>query len=338
MSQTQANTVSDPVLGSPAGLWLPEGNDFTVDPQYGSVRIVLPICRAAFLNITRPKQIKQNDGVLGDPTFSATFLFNPAASMDIYRAIVAVANNRFPPEMKPDPAQPLGNGEFVQRSFTAEELLFIDPKRGGLHYPMRAGAENYMREPAKYGEWRDLFFLNASMKASDSNGNPQKPVYLDSEGRSCDPSIFYSGCYVLPQVTFFAYPKAGAQGRGSRGVGVGLNVVRFYQHGQKLGSFDAEKAASTAFAKIGNIPPPAQLPQQTGYGPHAGGPGSVPPGVVVPGFAAPPPQQQQYPQQQHYAPPQQGYQPPAPQHQQGQPIPPQPPTPGYIPAGARPPG
>jgi Protein of unknown function (DUF2815) len=332
MSQSQQFHVSDTYLADPnGGMWIPQ-NDLTVDPQYGSVRIVTPIGRLAFLNISRPKQIKQQDGSMGNPIFSGTILLNPNACGDIYRAIAAVATHRFPPETKPDPQNPQ-----VMRQYTAEELLFLDDKLGGLHYPLRAGSENYMRDPVRYEQWRELFFVNASMSATDTKGNPQRPIYLDASGQLCDPSIFYSGCYGSMQLTFYAYPKAGTQGRGSRGVGVGLNAVRFANQGAPMGTFDAAKSASEAFAKAGNFPRAAQPAGEVGYGPHTGSPGSVPPGVAMPGFAAPPPPQQAQQQAPAYQPQQQqapvGYQPAPPQG-----LPPQPPQSGYMPAGARPPG
>jgi len=342
MSQSQQYPVSDTYLADPnGGMWIPQ-NDLTVDPQYGSIRMVLPIGRLAFLNIARPKQIKQPDGSMGAPIFSGTILLNPNACGDLYRAIVAVATHRFPPETKPDPQNPS-----VMRQYTAEELLFLDARMGGLHYPLRAGSENYMRDPVRYEQWRELFFVNASLPATDTKGNPQRPIYLDQSGQLCDPSIFYSGCYGTMQITLFPYPKAGQPGRGGRGVGVGLNAVRFANAGAPMGTFDAAKAATEAFAKAGNFPRPAAPPPEIGYGPNAGGPGSVPPGVAMPGFASPPaqqPQQQQgngQPQQPAYQPPQQPQQQPQQQgYVQAPPTgyPPQAPQTGYVPAGARPPG
>jgi hypothetical protein len=337
VSQSVQFPVSDTYIADPnGGMWIPQ-NDLTVDPQYGSVRMVTPIGRAAFLNHMRPKQVKQRDGSMGQPIFSGTILLNPNACGDIYRAIVAVATARFAPEVKPDPQNPQ-----VMKSYSAEELLFLPPAMGGLHYPLRAGSESYMRDPVRYEPWRELFFINASLPATDTKGNPQRPVYLDQAGHLCDPSILYSGCYVTMQLTFFPYPKAGTPGQGSRGVGVGLNAIRFANAGAPMGTFDAAKSASEAFAKAGNMPMAPQAAPQVGYGPNTGTSGSIPPGVAMPGFAAPLPQQQmpqtnyagqpiQQPQQQYternpppQTAPQTGYPPTQPQQ--------------YVPAGARPPG
>lgn len=324
MSQTNQFTVSDPYLSSPTGgMWIPE-NDLTVDPEWGNIKMVTPIGRFSNINIIKPQQFKNPDGSLGAPMFSGQLLLNPNACGDLYRAIVAVATKRFPPETKPDPAN-----QGVLRPFSAEELLFLPELHGGLHYPLRQGSDSYMRDPVKFEAWRDLAFINASMHANDSRGNPQRPVYYDDRGQMCDPSIFYRGCYGMMQITIYSYPKPGGQAR-SRGVGVGLNAVRFANHGQKLATFDAAKAASEAFAKVGNIPRVAQTAPEVGYGPNNATPGSVPPGVAMPGFAAPPqqvqpPQPVPQPQYQPQQAPQTGY-------------PPQPPQSGYMPAGFRPPG
>lgn len=341
MSGTQPQyPVSDPVLTSlEGGMWIPQ-NDLTVDPQYGSVRMISPIGRLGFVNLARPKQVKQPDGSMGQPIFSLTILLNPNACSDLYRAIVAVATARFAPEQKPDPTLPLLEGGRPQlRTYSAEELLFMRPEQGGLHYPLRLGSESYMRDPVKYEQWRELFFINASLPATDTKGGSQRPVTFDEQGQLCDPSKLFSGCYASAQLTFFPYPKAGAQGRGSRGVGVSVNGVRFYRTGDPLGTFDAAKSAASAWAAAGQMPratPPVQQPMVNDgvYGPNSGQPGMVPPGVGVPGFAQPQPQPQGYPQ---------GYQPPT-QPQQGyQPAPPggippqQPAVPGYVPM-ARPPG
>lgn len=312
-----SQTLSDQYLATTGATMPPPPNPFQVDPQFGSIRMVTPIGRLAYVTLVKPKSVKQPDGSMGAPIFSATILLNPVACVDIYKAIVMVATNRFPPETRPNPQNP---SQMVQMD--AEKLLQVPPRLGGLHYPLRAGDESYMRDPKRYDQWRGLFFLNASMQATSAQGTPQQPVVKDESGYDCDPSKIYSGCYGRMQVTFFAFPKPGSQGRGARGVGVSLNAVQFARHGEKMGSFDASKAAASAFEAAGAIPAEQG---DANYGPHSASPASIPPGAAVPGFAAPPAQQAQ-PQPQQQMPPQGGY------------VPPQNPM-GVPPAGgARPPG
>lgn len=278
MSQT---TVNDPYLAT-EGAKIPVGNNLTVDPQFGSIRLVTPIGRLSYVTLVTPKQVKQPGGGLGQPIFSATLLMNPVATTEIYKAIVAVATHRFPSETRPDPRNP--SGPMVQ--MTAEQMLFLTHEQGGLHYPLRAGDSSYMRDPKRYDQWRGLFFVNASIAATSASGQSQKPVCKDEAGRDCDPSVIYSGCYGRMQLTFFAYPKPGAQSAGGRGVGVSLNAVQFARHGERMGGFDASKAAELAFAGAGAIAPD---PTAVNYGPNSATAGSVPPqGGAPAGFAAPP--------------------------------------------------
>ena len=255
--------------------------EITIDPQFGSIRMVTPIGRLSYVNLAAPKQIRQADGSMGNPIYSATILLNPASCNDIYKAICMVAEQRFQPEQRPDPNNP---SQMVTMSAT--QLLFVPPRQGGLHYPLRQGDENFMRDPKRYGDWRGLFFLNTSIQAKNKQGNSQQPVCKDESGRDCDPSKIYSGCYGRMQITFFAFPAAGQPGRGTRGVGVTLNAVQFARHGERMGGFDASKAAESAFAGAGAIPVDPSNPP--GYGPNAATPGSVPPGFAAPTAPIPP--------------------------------------------------
>lgn len=294
--------------------------EIKLDPQFGSIRMVTPIGRLAYVTLDKPKQVKQQDGSMGPEQFSVTLLLNPSTCSDIYRAIIMVGANRFQPEQKPNPQNP---GEIVTFSADSQDpsrnLFFL--ANGGLHYPLRQGLDAYMREPAKYDPWKSLFYINTSMLATSPRGQAQRPVCKDENGMDVAPTPdrFYSGMYGRLQITLFAYPKPGTQGRGSRGVGIGLNAVQFARHGERMGGFDAAKAAADAFAKAGAIPQDPNAPSAPAtYGENRAGPGSVPPGV---GFAAPP---------------QGGYAAaPQPQYAQ-QPVPPQ--QPMVPPPGARPPG
>lgn len=322
MSQTPQFPVSDPYLASPEGGMFPIVNDLTVHPQYGNIKFTTPIGRFMQLNIMKPSGVKQKDGTTSPPKFSAQLGLNPNNCVDLYRAIVAVATHRFPPESRGDPANPS-----VKRSMNAEEMLFIPEEHGGLHYPLREGADNYRRDPVKYEAWRELYFINTSQSPTDGQGNPTRPLCYDENSQLCDPTKLYRGCYGLMNVTIASYPKPGVKGL-SRGVTIYLESLRFINHGTRLGGYDPARTASEAFARNA-IPRPPALQPEIGYGSHAASAGSVPPGVGVPGFAAPPPPQQQP----AYQPQQLVYQ-PAPQ--QG--LPPQQPQSGYAPAGARPPG
>jgi hypothetical protein len=284
MSQT---VQIDPVLAQLGATAPPQ--DIVLDPQFGSIRMVTPIGRLSYVNLASPKQIKQADGSMGQPIFSSTILMNPAACGDLYRAIIMVGANRFQPEQRPDPQNP---SQMVTMSADADpnsglNLFFLGARQGGLHYPLRLGDENFMRDPQRYADWRGLYFLNVSIPAKNAQGNSQQPVCKDENGRDCDPSKLYSGCYGRMQITFFAFPKAGTQGRGTRGVGVTLNAVQFARHGERMGGFDASKAAESAFAGAGAIPvDPANPP---GYGPHAASLATVPPGAfAAPGAPIPP--------------------------------------------------
>lgn len=334
MSQTASPTVApvdDYLMAQVAPV-----QDIVLDPKYGSIRMVTPVGRLAFTTLDKPKSIKQADGSLGPEQYSCTLLLNPASCSAIYHAICAVANNRWPYEDRPDPQNPQ-----AMKRYTGAELLFLNTREGGLHYPLREGRENYMRNPQLYSAWNGLFFINSSILAVSATGQPQRPVCKDESGRDiiATPDKLYSGCYGRMQITIFAFPKPGSQGR-ARGVGISLNAVQFARHGEKFTSFDASKAAENAFAAAGALPPadPSMAPgNQIGYGPNTAGPGSVPPGSTVQGFAAPPAPQPMQPVQQP------GFAAPAPQPAMqpaavpGNPIPPQQPQQTYG-GGARPPG
>jgi Protein of unknown function (DUF2815) len=223
------------------------------------------------------------------------------------------------------------------------QLLGTPENLGGLHYPLRAGDENYVKEPAKFGEWRGLWFINTGMDPKSRSGIDQRPWALDEQGNETDPARFYPGCFGRLNLT--VYPFANE----SKGVSFILNGIQFAKHGERMVTgFDRVGAGKASMAAAGALPvaepmtPPGGFP--TGFGPNSAQPGLAPPGVSVPGFAAPPPAQTQvqplagggggngYPPQQVTTAP--GF---APQPGQGSPIPPQQPW-QPAPGGARPPG
>lgn len=275
MSQTQQQQQFpiDPYLAQQTA----PPQEIKLDPQFGSVRLITPVGRLAYVTLVKPRAVEQN-GQKGVEQFSCTILLASSVCQDIYRAIAMVATNRWPSEQRPDPQNPSN-----MIAMTGEQMLFLPKEQGGLHYPLRDGNNTYMRDPKKYEAFRGLFSLNASIAAiNPGTGASQQPVCLDESGRNTDPTRFYSGCYGRLQVTFFAFPKPG-RSIPNRGVGVSLNAVQFARHGEKLATFDAGKAAEAAFAAAGALP--VEQPQP-GFGVNQATPSSVPPGI--PGFAAPP--------------------------------------------------
>jgi hypothetical protein len=296
MSQAvQQQSLSDPVLSDPEmGLKI-FPNDLTVDPKFGNIKLILPVARIGYCTLVEPKAIKQDDGSMGRENRTATFLFNPLACDQLYDGIVNVARWRFPPEIRPDVNNPSAMVEV-----SAEELLRIPRERGGLQFPLRAGMDNYMKDPKRFEIWKDLLFINTSMSARDSNGNPQEPAYFDEYGQQCGATKFYPGCYVVPKIVIFSFPKPGAQAK-ARGVGIGLDTIWFVQHGEKLNFFNRAAASAAELQAKGIVIPrrggagvpqgmhpqqaytpgqhqPTQQGGEIGYGPNAATPAAVPPG------------------------------------------------------------
>ena len=302
-----------------------------VDPKYLNVRMVTPIGRTSYMHLTEPKSVAP-----GQPAkFSGTLLLNPQATADIWRAIVAVANARWPSEEITNPENP---SQLIR--VNGEQLLAIGqryPQLGNiaLHSPLRDGNNTYMQAPQKHAMYRGTFTINASSNAT------QQPVCYDERRQLIPPDRIYSGCYARFFITVFAFPKPGEKGFGKRGISIALNGVQFAKNGERLGGFDAATAGQNAFAVGG--PLPVETPATPGFGFNSGGfPGTAPasgvggfaapqasqyaPSGAVGGFAAPQaPQYSPQPQtsQQYTQQPTQQYAPPA----NGAP-------PGYAPGGA----
>lgn len=299
-----------------------------IDQKYGNIRMVTPVGRLAYVTFMKPRASTRDDGTKGPESYSATLLLNPASCNDLYNAICMLANFRWPSQQLPDPEN---NGQL--RTYTGAELLFRDPKIGGIHYPIRDGNQSYMRDPVKFKEWRGQFFVNASTQAVNAKtGMSMAPVYKDENGHDCRSDLMYSGCYGRLQITLFTFPKQGVQGQGQRGIGIALNAAQFACHGEKLSSFDASKAAGAAFSAAGAMQAnPNAAPPSGNYGPHQGSPSTVPPGA---GFAAPPGAGFAAPPQQPQYAPQQPQQPTQPQYVPQQPT--QPAQPQYAPQPVQP--
>lgn len=286
-----SQTVTDAYLASQKA----PSQTLEINQQYGNVRMVTPIGRFAYVTLTAPK------GIAGSPSlkYSLTLLLNPESCGDIYKAICMVADKRWPFEDRPDPA-----ANMQMKRYTGAELLMVHPDKGGLHYPLRRGDDTYMKDPAKYGAFRGLFSINASINDKNKNGQSNQPPCFDESGTVINPDRMYSGCYGRLQITVFAFPQPGQQ-IPNRGVGIMLNTVQFARHGEKLATFDAVKAGAAAFAAAGAIPVDPTAPSAPagaynpppGFGPNAATPASIPPGFAAPTAPIAPQQTAQQPWQ-----------------------------------------
>lgn len=264
-------------------------NDLTVDPQYHNARLVTPIGRLLYCHVAKPHAIAQPGRPPGDPKFTATLGFNPALSVDMYNVVCAVANAHWPSVQRADPNNP---GQIV--AVRGADMLGVDEKMGGFHYPIRSGDEAFAAstKPLTLAHWRGLYFINTSMFPKTKAGVEQRPTCLDERGELTNPDRFYPGCYARLKVVVSWFSNAG-----NNGVTFYLEAIQFANHGEPIRmGFDQEASAKDAFAKAGALPPAQPLPGGT-FGPNHATPGSVPPGATVAGFAAPPPPAAAYPPQ-----------------------------------------
>ena len=266
--------------------------ELKLDEKFKNMRIVTPIGRLSYANLVHPKPVQPGN----PPIYSATLLMHPQSCGDLWRAICMVADERWPNEQVPNPQQ---LGAFMQ--VRGAQLLQMTKEQGGIHNPLRVGDQIWAKDPKKYGSYRGLYALNMGIAATNKNGQSQQPPIFNEEGKKVSPDVAYSGCYARAHITIFAFPAPGKQ-IPNRGVGIMLNSIQFAKHGEKLAGYDAEGAASQAFAAAGALP--VESPADPGYGPNFGG------GFVAPAQGQP----QGYPQQPPAGPaawPQQGQ--PAPQ-------------------------
>ena len=276
---SQAQTVQiDPYLAQQ----IMPPNDFTVDPQYHNMRITTPVGRFMYINVDKPHAIKQANGTSGDPKFAATLMMAPALTADLYKCIIAVADTHWP-------FIDIGNPSTGQiERVPGSRLLGMDPKQGGIHYPLRSADDAYRVDPVRYADFLGLFFINCSMNPKTRTGIDQRPITLDSRGEVCDPAVFYPGCYGRMNVTVAPFEVSG-----NRGVTFFLNAVQFAENGKRITvGFDAVKAAQNAFGNAGALPPSTPMQPAAGFGPNSLTPGSIPPGAQpvagVAGFAPAP--------------------------------------------------
>lgn len=88
-----------------------------------------------------------------------------------------------------------------------------------LKLPLRDGDEE--REDDE--NYKGKYFVNANCK--------QKPGLVDKKGRPIiDATEFYSGCYGLASITFYAFNS-----NGNKGVACGLNNIMKTEDGEPLG-------------------------------------------------------------------------------------------------------
>lgn len=246
--------------------------ELTLDPKFGSIRLVTPIGRLSYAHLTTPRRVQEGQA----EKFSCTVLLNPKACADIWKAICMVANQRWQSEQVPNPQNPT---QLV--AVNGEQLI----RMGRLHSPLRSGEAVYAKSPQKHAIYRGLFALNAS------SNKDQQPLCFDERGTPVKPDHIYSGCYGRLHVNLYAFPKPGSS-LPNRGIAVYLNAVQFARHGERLSGFDASAAATAAFAAAGAIE------ADPAFGPNMGAPAGMDStaGLAAPstvpvapaGFAAPP--------------------------------------------------
>lgn len=329
--QAAPRSVSPEVMQYLMAQTSPKSNDFKIDPKYHNMTFVTPVGRLAYVHVAAPHAINVPGRPPGRLRFTATLLMAPGSPenpilSDIHRAICMVADAHWPAIQRADPQ----TGGLV--TVPGSQLLGVPENLGGLHYPLRAGDENYVKEPQKFGEWRGLWFINTGMDPKSRQGVDQRPWALDEQGNETDPARFYPGCFGRLNLT--VYPFANE----SKGVSFILNGIQFAKHGERMVTgFDRVGAGKASMAAAGTLPvaepmqPAGGFP--TGFGPNSATPGNVPPGV--PGFAQPPSPVQQ-PQSQPAAYPTMQSQAPIPPQQPWSPA--SPASPALPQGGARPPG
>lgn len=296
MSQTTTEqpaprTVSPEVMQYLMAQTSPKSNNFVVDPKYHNMTFVTPVGRLAYVHVAAPHAINVPGRPAGRLRFTATLLMAPGTGenpilADLHRAICMVADAHWPAVQRADPQ----SGQIV--TVPGSQLLSVPENLGGLNYPLRSGDENYVKEPQKFGEWRGLWFVNSGMDPKSKSGMDQRPWTLDERGELTDPAVFYPGCFARLNLTIYPFANE------SKGVALLLNGIQFAKHGERMiMGFDRVGAGRASMAAAGALPVAEPMtPQQggwgTGFGPNSATPGNVPPGMAVPGFAAPPPPQQ----------------------------------------------
>jgi hypothetical protein len=263
--------------------------DLKVDPQWHNISMTTPIGRFGYIHVDKPFAIPSRDPTQpSKPAFSATLLMAPGTNerpivADLHRAAVMIAHAKLGPTIQRANPQ-TGQSENVP----SESLFWVDGKQGGIHYPLRQGNDDYMKEPQKFEHRRGLWYINSGMPPKSKKNVDQAPVCLDEKGMPCSPELFYPGCYGRIGITAYWYENSG-----NRGVSFFLNWVQFSKHGEKLATFDRAGAAMAMAQKAGAISgdigaPPAGF--ATGFGPNAAH-GASPAGAggAPYGFAAPAP-------------------------------------------------
>jgi len=299
--QAAPRSVSPEVMQYLMAQTSPKSNNFKVDLQYHNMTFVTPVGRLAYVHVAAPHAINVPGRPAGRLRYTATLLMAPGTQenqilADIHRAICMVADAHWPAIQRADPQ----TGQIV--TVPGSQLLGTPENLGGLHYPLRSGDENYVKEPQKFGEWRGLWFINTGMDPKSRQGIDQRPWTIDELGNETAPDRFYPGCFARLNLT--VYPFANE----SKGVSFLLNGIQFAKHGERMVTgFDRVGAGKAAMAAAGALPVAEPMPPQggfpTGFGPNSMNPSVAAPGIAVPGFAAPPaPSQGAIPPQQPWTP------------------------------------
>lgn len=322
MSQTMQFPCTDPILnkyGVQSGLW-----DKVVDLEWCNTTVFTAIVRLDNVWVSKPRPAQMVNGQMTKPSFSATLLFHPHATSDVYQAILAVAEARFQPETRPNIQNP---SEMVV--YTASQMLYFPKEMNGLHNPLREGTQIWMtsKKPELKEYYKGIFAVNAALPPVDQKGNPQSVVCLDEMGNATGPDRFYSGCYARAQIRIYAYPGKGKQGQGQRGISAVLMSLRKVCDGARIGGFDKVASATSGFNAMPHIQIDAADLPDSGFGFNAAP--AIPPGFAAPMPQQPQPQYQQQPQPQYQQPQQPNSMPGGYVQQQ--------PQPSYAPAGFTPP-
>lgn len=208
-----------------------------LDPKWNNILLTTPIGRMSFARLAVPAVPKGGKEL----RYSASLLMAPEYCYQLWQAICMVADKVWPGEMKPNPANP---SEMVK--MTGSQMLErLTADQGGLINPLQSGDNQYLKNPAQNSHCRGLYVMNAGVAAVNrKTGATQQPITLNENGQVIDPKEFYSGCYGRLQVTVYAYTEPRS------GIGIVLKAAQFARHGERLGGFDAVKAATAAFGVL----------------------------------------------------------------------------------------
>ena len=248
----------------------PQKLDIEVYKTGKSIRMVTPVGRFSFCHLEKPAPKTDK----GDPKFTVNIVCGPDSCVELWTAVIKLADAHW--NVQGHTLQVGDDGTVKLRN----------PQTGMLlHTPIKSGDFFYAKNPATYGLYKGMFFVNPST-------TPDKPpVYLDARETPLAASAFYSGCYGRAFIEIATIKEMTGY---TKGLTAYLRSVSFVRHGDKLQDFDVAGAAREAYASA-PLPPdamPASFAAPGGAPPGAAPGPSVGPmasGVATPpGFAAPP--------------------------------------------------